>query len=113
MSSTNLLSPAQVAALLHVATKTLEGWRYKKPTRGPKWIKIGGKKGKVWYRQEDVEEYLKNGGDRPNSKMHEAGYVLPNRNDGLYWLQCVKCGEQWAENDDGIVKSGSRVCRGQ
>lgn len=63
----DLLTPEQVASILRVSKKTLNGWRYKSTLKGkgPKWVKIGGSsRGKVLYRREDVEEYLSKGGDR-------------------------------------------------
>lgn len=52
-----LLTPAQVAALLQVKTETLEAWRGKRI--GPKFIKLGdGRRSPVRYRRTDVETYL-------------------------------------------------------
>jgi hypothetical protein len=43
-------------------------------------------------------------------KQHNAGLPCDDRGDGLHWLVCCDCGEQWAENDDGSLAAGSGVC---
>jgi len=42
--------------------------------------------------------------------MHRAGYVLPDKGDGLHWLKCIDCGREWAEKDSGAFARGSRTC---
>ena len=58
MTTTDLLTPKQVADMLQVKTDTLEAWRGKRT--GPAWIKLGdGKRSPVRYRQADIDNYLK------------------------------------------------------
>lgn len=58
MTTTDLLTPQQVADLLQVKTDTLEAWRGKR--QGPAWIKLGdGKRSPVRYRKADIDAYLK------------------------------------------------------
>jgi predicted DNA-binding transcriptional regulator AlpA len=51
-----LLDTAEVAAMLGVATRTLEFWRYTRPNRGPKYVAISRRC--VRYRYGDVLAYL-------------------------------------------------------
>ena len=52
-----LLTKSQTARLYHIAEKTLETWRLK--GIGPKFVRLGGqKRGRIFYRESDVLEYL-------------------------------------------------------
>jgi predicted DNA-binding transcriptional regulator AlpA len=60
MTTTELLTPREVALLLKVNVETLEAWRAKK--QGPKSIKLGdGMRSPVRYRRTDIEAYLAEG----------------------------------------------------
>jgi len=48
-----LLSPAEVAAILHVEGRTLVTWRYQR--RGPDYVKI---EGRIWYQRSALEAYV-------------------------------------------------------
>ena len=52
-------------------------------------------------------------GEAEEIMMHQSGHILPDRGDGLHWLRCVDCGREWAENDRGTFKRGSKVCPGK
>lgn len=49
------LTPAQVAARLHMEPVSLQGWRQKEI--GPPWVKVGGKTGAVYYPEDLFEEW--------------------------------------------------------
>lgn len=49
-----LLTPGEAAQLLKVQPRTLQSWRYLKI--GPKYTRVGGR---VRYRNEDLEAYVK------------------------------------------------------
>ena len=46
------LTPKDLSARWHIATRTLDNWRWR--GEGPKYLKIGGR---VIYRLEDIEAY--------------------------------------------------------
>jgi predicted DNA-binding transcriptional regulator AlpA len=56
MKLEKLLAPSDVANLLGITTKTLYNWR--NLGRGPKFVRLGAKHGRVAYRPESVERYL-------------------------------------------------------
>lgn len=51
-----LLTKHDTATLLHVRTKTLENWRVRGV--GPRFVRLGGPRGRVLYREVDVQAYL-------------------------------------------------------
>ena len=58
MTSTDLLTPKQVADLLQVKPDTLEAWRGKRV--GPAWMKLGdSKRSPVRYSRQAIDDYLK------------------------------------------------------
>jgi len=52
-----LKSTSQAAATLGLKEQTLRIWRLK--GIGPKYVRFGGPKGRVGYREEDIEEWLR------------------------------------------------------
>jgi predicted DNA-binding transcriptional regulator AlpA len=57
MTTTELLTPEQVAEMLQVHPGTLENWRVK--GEGPPFVKLGGKRrSPVRYRRKDVEDWI-------------------------------------------------------
>lgn len=58
MTTDDLLTPKEAAAMLKVSTDTLEGWRAKRT--GPAWTKLGdGKRSPVRYYRAAIEAFLK------------------------------------------------------
>ncbi len=54
-----LMTPAEVARLLAVTTKTLREWRQTQPMRGPSFLKTGdGEKCRVRYPREAVAAWI-------------------------------------------------------
>lgn len=51
-----LLTSAELAIVLKIASRTPEAWRIR--GHGPRYSRIGGKLGRVVYRWSDVQEYL-------------------------------------------------------
>lgn len=51
-----LLSTAEAAELLGLQVQTLRAWRMK--GKGPSYIRYGGRQGRVFYSQGDVENWL-------------------------------------------------------
>ena len=47
------LTPKDLSARWHIATRTLDNWRWR--GEGPRYLKIGGRR--VVYRLEDIEAY--------------------------------------------------------
>jgi hypothetical protein len=41
---------------------------------------------------------------------HPQGAVLPDRGDGLHWMECTDCGAEFAERDDGTLVAGPEMC---
>ena len=57
MTTTELLTPEQVAEMLQVHPGTLENWRVR--GEGPPFVKLGNKRrSPVRYRRKDVEDWI-------------------------------------------------------
>lgn len=65
------LSPKEAADYLGYAPQTLAGWRFQ--GRGPRYLKLGGgKRGKIRYRLEDLDNYLAECVTDPASVLADA-----------------------------------------
>ena len=51
-----MLTTPMLAKRLHLAEQTVRRWRHE--SRGPKYIRLGGLRSRVLYREEDVERWL-------------------------------------------------------
>lgn len=70
-SPSGTLSPKEAAEYLGYAPQTLAGWRFQ--GRGPRYLKLGGgKRGKIRYRLEDLDNYLAECVTDPASVMADA-----------------------------------------
>jgi hypothetical protein len=47
---------------------------------------------------------------RDYAQPHTGGFPMDDRGDGLHWLTCVDCGQEWAEKDDGSHAAGQLEC---
>ncbi len=54
----NLVSTTELAGILNVKVQTIRKWRLY--GKGPGYIRFGNKYGRVLYRSQDIEEWLKN-----------------------------------------------------
>ena len=64
-----LLTKSQTAKIFKVKEKTLENWRVK--GFGPRFVRIGGpKKGRVFYRPDDITEYIESVSHASTSDQH-------------------------------------------
>lgn len=55
-SSFRLWTKKDTANVLHVEIKTLENWRVK--GLGPPFVRLGGPRGRVFYRETDLRNYI-------------------------------------------------------
>lgn len=55
MDTNELITPEQLAERWQIAVGTLESWRTAR--KGPKYVRLMGKRGKVRYRMADILEY--------------------------------------------------------
>ena len=51
-----LITKRDTAKILHVRTKTLENWRVR--GLGPPFVRLGGPRGRVFYRESDLQNYI-------------------------------------------------------
>jgi len=60
-----LVTKNDTANILHVQVKTLEGWRTK--GLGPPFVRLGGPRGRVFYRLTDLQNYIQSAVRRSTS----------------------------------------------
>lgn len=66
------LDSAQLAQRWGMEVGTLENWRSARPRKGPPYVKLGGKSGRVMYRLRDVIAFEQDNTIQPGKAPEEA-----------------------------------------